>query len=366
MASKITEELLRGDRNHLTLLRFMLATMVVYTHAVESMGGTDKAETLIGVTMGWAAVDGFFALSGFLMCRSLEANGSIGRFAASRLLRIWPGMFVMCLVATIVYALFTIVPLSQYFLGKETLSFVFLNQVLVPRYTLTGVYCPTNGVLANEICAINGALWTIRWEVSCYVGIAALAVTGRLLRRDVGRFVLPALVLFALVFAWPPLHQWVAARPWTHIYLLEQIARLWTAFAIGAAAYSCRDRIHLSWTGALVALGVLYLTQSFFFAETVRAFAICYLVLCIGFLTARPAAFAARMPDYSFGVYIYHMPVMQVYRIAIPHIDPHLLALLAFVTVVPVAACSWHLVEKPAQDLRRNFRLPLSLRPQPG
>lgn len=366
MALALTDDLLKADRNNFTLLRLMLASGVVYTHAVESMGAVDEASALFGCPLGWLAVNGFFSLSGFLMFRSLERNPSIGHFALSRFMRIWPGMFAMCVITAAFYAFFTTAPLSRYVFGQETLSFIYMNQLLMPRYVLTDVYCPINGATRIDYCAINGALWTIRWEVSCYVAIALLSLAGVLLRPRVSRWILPALVLFALVFTYPVVHQWLEARSWTHIYLLEQIARLWTAFAIGAAAYACRHRIQLSWLGALAALGIVYLTQHFFFAEIVREFAICYWVLCIGFLTVRPLPFAPSIPDYSFGVYIYHMPVMQVYRICVPGIEPHLLAVLSLLTVVPVAAASWYLVEKPAQELRRNIQMPRWTRRQPS
>ncbi|AJP72128.1 hypothetical protein TS85_10540 [Sphingomonas hengshuiensis] len=344
----------------------MLASAVIYTHAVESMGHIDETSLIFGRQIAWLAVNGFFSLSGFLMYRSLERNPSISAFALSRFMRIWPGMFVMCLVAAVIYSFFTVAPLRQYFFGRETLSFIFINQLLVPKYFLTGVYCPENGDTGMALCSINGALWTIRWEISCYAAIATLSAVGFLRRRRFNLVILPTLIVSALVFNYPPVHHWLEARSWTHIYFPEQIVRLWTAFAIGAAAYANRDRIKLSWAGALVGLVLVYLTRSYFFADVVRAFAVCYWILCIAFLSVRSLPFGPRIPDYSFGVYIYHMPVMQVFRICIPHVEPHLLALMSLVAVVPFAALSWYLVEKPAQELRRQIRLPQFRRRLPG
>lgn len=363
MALVITDDLLKADRNNFTLARLILASAVIYTHALELLGRLDETALVFGKPISWVAVNGFFSLSGFLMYRSLERNPSVRHFAISRFMRIWPGMFAMCVIVTAIFALFTTLPFIQYITARGTLDFVFLNQLLLPHYTLPGVYCRE---LDGGLCVINGSLWTIRWEISCYVAIVLVSVVGLLLRWRFTLLVLPALVLFALAFNYPPINQWLHATPAAHVYFLEQIARLWTAFAIGSAAYAVRDKIKLSWLGALLALIVVYATQSYFFADVVRAFAVCYWVLCIGFLTVRQLPTAHKLPDYSFGVYIYGMPVMDIFRILVPQIEPHLLALVTFLAVIPFAAFSWHMVEKPAQELRKTFGGRTRLQQQPG
>lgn len=353
MALSITDDLLRADRNNFTLVRLILASAVIYTHSVESMGFVDEASFVFGRQISWLAVNGFFSLSGFLMYRSLERNPQIGHFALSRFMRIWPGMFAMCLIVAAIYTLFTNVSIGRYLLGHETFSFVFRNQLLIPSYYLTGVNCPS--VDGGGLCVINGSLWTIRWEVSCYVAIALVSATGLLVRRRFTLYVLTTLVLFSLFFNYPPVNHWFKVTPAAHFYFPQQIARLWTAFAIGAAAYANRDRIKLSWLGAAIALAIVYVTRNDFFGDLVRAVAVCYWMLCIGFLSTRTLPDAHKLPDYSFGMYIYGMPAMQVYRILVPNIEPHLLALATLVTTVPFAAFSWHIVEKPAQQLRKSF-----------
>jgi len=352
MARVITDDLLKADSNNFTLARLILATAVIYTHAMMAAGSIDETTLLFGQPISWLAVNGFFSLSGFLMYRSLERNPSVRHFVVSRFMRIWPGMFVMCLIVAAIFALFTVLPLLSYVTARETFGFVFLNQLLLPHYSPAGIYCHEVG---GGPCVVNGPLWTIRWEVSCYLAIALVSAAGLLVRRRFTLIVLPALVLFSLAFNFPPVHRWLEETPAAHAYYLEQVARLWTAFAIGSAAYANRDRIKLSWLGAALALVAVYCTQSFFFADLVRALAVCYWVLCIGFLTVPMLPSAHKLPDYSFGVYIYGMPVMNIFRILVPDMEPHLLAVASFFGVIPFAAFSWHVVEKPAQDLRKRF-----------
>jgi peptidoglycan/LPS O-acetylase OafA/YrhL len=61
--------------------------------------------------------------------------------------------------------------------------------------------------------------------------------------------------------------------------------------------------------------------------------------------------------DLSYGVYIYAFPIQQLLVIAgLATLNPLLFALIAAVAVLPVAASSWFLVEKPAMSLKARLR----------
>ena len=92
---------LRGHRNSLGILRLVLATLVIFSHAFPLGGwGTDpglgwsKGQESIG---GFAVV-GFFAISGYLIAKS-GANADIAQFMWRRMLRIFPAFWLVLLVA---------------------------------------------------------------------------------------------------------------------------------------------------------------------------------------------------------------------------------------------------------------------------
>ncbi|WP_333572618.1 acyltransferase family protein [Sphingomonas sp.] len=353
MFSFVTDDLLRADRNSLTLVRILLAASVIYSHSLEATHATDETIALFGRPISWMAVNGFFALSGFLMYRSLERKPSISSFALARFLRIWPGIAVMTLVVTILFIPFSTVPLPQYLVGTETLRFIFSNLVLINNYTLTGVYC--GGAV---LCTVNGSLWTIPWEIRCYFGIALLSKLGLLRSRAFYRFVIPLTIVYALLFAYPPVHARLDALLHGHLYYPEQVGRLWTSFMLGALAYAMRHRIPLSWAGALALFGLVFVTRNAMVGDLVRSIAILYWILCLGFHSRVLVKPSAKISDLSFGTYIYSFPVMDVILISFPRVEGHVLGLATFLFVLPVAALSWELVEKPAQALRNNLRLP--------
>src|SRR5580658_74946 len=106
MSERSGRQLVLGDldlrNNSIGFLRFLFATMVIWSHAYGNGGfGYDPLARLNpnGATAGFLGVGGFFVLSGFLITRSYETVNSVGRFIWHRFLRIFPGFWV-CLVVT--------------------------------------------------------------------------------------------------------------------------------------------------------------------------------------------------------------------------------------------------------------------------
>jgi peptidoglycan/LPS O-acetylase OafA/YrhL len=61
-----------------------------------------------------------------------------------------------------------------------------------------------------------------------------------------------------------------------------------------------------------------------------------------------------RRHDYSYGIYIYHWPIVLMVKAAMPGIDAPALLAMTLLLVVPAAMLSWHFVESPAQQWVRR------------
>ena len=88
--------------NSIGFLRFFFAATVVWSHAFPLGGFSEDPLNRLNFnapTTGFLAVGGFFVLSGFLITRSYETVGSVGRFIWHRFLRIFPAFWV-CLMVT--------------------------------------------------------------------------------------------------------------------------------------------------------------------------------------------------------------------------------------------------------------------------
>ncbi|WP_332692302.1 acyltransferase family protein, partial [Bosea sp. (in: a-proteobacteria)] len=85
---------LSARHNHFGLLRLLLALSVVVSHALSVTTGRVEDEPLwasTGFTLGEHAVNGFFAISGFLVTMSYEQRGWRD-YVIARTLRIGPGL----------------------------------------------------------------------------------------------------------------------------------------------------------------------------------------------------------------------------------------------------------------------------------
>jgi peptidoglycan/LPS O-acetylase OafA/YrhL len=166
--------------NALSFLRLLLAFEVVVWHAYHLRGATwlpDQVERILADV----AVDSFFAISGFLICRSWFARPRIASFVLARSARILPGLWV-CLVATA----FVIAPAAAWWSGTATptaagqWAYVLGNADTWITYWGIGdgpVGVPRPG-------SWNGSLWSLGYEVGACVVLLGLGALG-LLRAPV-------------------------------------------------------------------------------------------------------------------------------------------------------------------------------------
>src|SRR5256885_3012844 len=176
-----TSNLERGRGNNFDALRFVLAAAVIYSHSHLMTGaGPDPLERLTRgqIYLGAVAVDAFFILSGYLVTASWMRSENLGKFLASRILRIHPGFIVAALLSVALIGPLGARSALAYFreldLPALGWSFLRLKKLTVPA---TFEWVPGS---ANEV---NGSLWTVCIEFECYLAVAALGLAGLLRDR---------------------------------------------------------------------------------------------------------------------------------------------------------------------------------------
>jgi peptidoglycan/LPS O-acetylase OafA/YrhL len=156
-------------------LRLTLAVAVLVWHTFPILHDVPVARDFF--TSPWGVLPRiilpmFFALSGFLVAASLERN-SLPIFLAYRAIRIVPALAMeVGLSALILGPLMTTLPLSEYFSQRQVYGY-FLNAIGFIRYLLPGVF--ENNPWPRFV---NGSLWTVPFELECYIALAMLAVVG--------------------------------------------------------------------------------------------------------------------------------------------------------------------------------------------
>jgi peptidoglycan/LPS O-acetylase OafA/YrhL len=332
--------------NALNALRLAMAAEVILWHSFAVTGGilpsAHARQLLFGV-----GVDGFFAISGFLITASWLNNPKLRDYLVARALRILPGLYV-CLAVTA----FVIAPIgvaiqggaaAKLLLSSAPFEYVLKNSaVMVLQFDVGGT--PT-GVPFPHMW--NGSLWTLIYEVLCYVAVALLGLAGLAQRRWTSAVVLVLAVAFAACL--PPM---TFPGVWSN---WQCIARFAIVFAAGALMYQWKDAIPARWP--LVALSVVLVLLSGLLPDYRLAGAIplAYAVIVSGALIHNRYL---RLPtDLSYGVYIYAFPMQQLLVICgLVRLNPFVFAIIATIATLPLAALSWFLIEKPAQSLKARLR----------
>jgi peptidoglycan/LPS O-acetylase OafA/YrhL len=302
----------------------------------------------------------FFGLSGFLVAGSAQRQRLID-FGINRGLRILPALIVeIFLSALIIGPIFTAIPLTAYFTNHGFFSY-FWNILGFIHYRLPGVFA------ANPYPEIvNLSLWTVPFEILCYLVMAVLIITG-IVKRG-GLLILCAIGVVALSV----LLQFAAGSMAGPHFLAKGLEfylhdgkgpNLLPCFILGAAAYSLRYSIphdgRIAFACCVVIAFIGLVGAPDWWKNTALAFLISpvmiYLVSYVGLLKI-PRLPYFHTGDYSYGIYLYAFPLQQALIVIFPSLKLwplHLLASCLGATIF--ATFSWHFIEKPILKLRKNF-----------
>ncbi len=267
---------LKGRDNNLNLIRMIAAAAVLVSHAFPIAlgdGAEEPLSRLTGMTLGAHAVMVFFILSGLLIARSFDRGGTLARFVLARAMRLFPALIVVLVLTIGLGAIFTKLPLADFFAAPQTLSYVPRNLTLAfLQPELPGVF------EANPYPrSINGSLWTLFYEVVCYGSVVVIGLLGLLRAR----------FLFTLTFM-PVAAAFVFSTIWSPAgglaYRLDLLATLGFPFALGMLAYVWRAALVLDLRiAALLWLLVLATAGSIVFAPAI-VLAIGYSAIWLGFV----------------------------------------------------------------------------------
>jgi peptidoglycan/LPS O-acetylase OafA/YrhL len=335
----------RGRDNNIQLLRLVAAAAVMLFHSYVFTGriGDDPVWRATGTTdSSVIGVECFFVLSGFLVTRSWLSRPGLAAFAAARVLRIYPALFVAVALSIVLAGASSAVPWAAFFSSPVTIDYAWNNALAWEiRNTLPGAF------VANPYpAAVNGSLWTLPVELRLYVAIAIAGTAGLLARADRCAAAVAALVA---LFAWKP--EWLPLAPNT-----GGVRDLALLFGLGAIAYVARDRVPLSLTAfaAGIALFIVNpggLGRGLWFTLTVA-----YGTLVIAYHPRIQWRTYNRVGDYSYGLYVYAFPIQQTIVANVPSLTPVELFAVSFAVTLAAAAVSWHVLERPALALKSRFR----------
>ncbi len=332
--------------NNFDFLRLLLATLVLTAHAYALTGQSESNNPLDifdalthdrFFTLSAAAVYSFLVISGFLVTKSLVRSSSLRYYYLKRVLRVFPGLWVMVLCTVLAGYFLSHRPALAYFTDPTTKLYLG-NAMLRLFLKITGVF--EHNPFPEYV---NGSLWTVPYEVAFYLVLSVLFTLRRYPKLMCG--VLGGLWLATVML-------WLYGRPLADIPGLrlatDQLLLLGAYFLAGAALsfVALPSRRVRRWVASAAAV-LLLLCCWLGGYQQAQFILLPVLVLCFATLYTPALAWVGKYGDISYGTYIYGFFIQQVLAQYLVLTPGAMMALSIPLTYV-VGAASWHLVEKKA------------------
>ncbi|EDY22203.1 acyltransferase 3 [Chthoniobacter flavus Ellin428] len=352
--------------NSFTFLRLAFALAVLFSHSF-GLGGFGVDPLLAfshgQMQIGELAVLGFFVISGFLITASALRQPSIRQFALNRAARIAPGFWAVQLLT--VFVLAPAITLARYghFLDywgsilvgpNSAWDYLWRNAAFrIVQYPITNLFA--HNPLAG---AVNGSLWSLGPEVTCYVCLGLATFFGTLRWKYTGP------LCFLLFYGF---HQLALIRPETGVAVARVMENgfifglhqplyrsVFLAFLAGMACYQFREA--LRWKGWLAAVAGAALLITCWVGGFDFAWPIAWPYLVLYLAHRLPFERVEKWGDFSYGIYIYAFPIQQCLALA----KVQRLGFMAFlgasaILSILAGAASWFLLERCVLRWARTF-----------
>ena len=311
-------------KNNFNLIRYSLAVFVLYSHSFGLL--TLPEPSIFYSSLGNFAVKSFFALSGYFIALSLLRTNNLMFYIFNRALRILPALIIALI-------------LSRY-IGN-----VFDNFIQNPVPYI-----------------LNGPIWTLSWEIFCYLLLGLLSWYGIVNQKSLGALLSVSWLLMIV-------------SPFSN-ETIQVIAPLIILFFSGAYIALNKDHINFTLIGPLSFIILVLIAynpqgeflQYFFnhivylygpnfginkYMQLIYLFLLPYSLLWLGSLGQ--FRILQWKNDYSYGIYIYAWPIQQiVINKTLPEgITPIVLFFTSWLFTHIVAMFSWHIIEKNMLKLKK-------------
>lgn len=360
----------RSRLNNFDCIRFLLAAMVLVSHVqildqafllkVAKNGAEASTNMVHFLGPGRMAVNGFFIISGYLVTASWLYSKGLLDYLKKRFLRIYPALLFVLVLGAFIVAPLGRNPMDFKFADLNTYLYILRPLLLIPNTDPSGIF--VNTPYPN---AVNTPLWTIRFEIICYLMVAIFGLLGILRNR---RAVLAAFSICYISFimqvcSFP--HPWNLNIP--YIGVMADVPRLFSFFLAGAVLLMYQDKIVYKWSYFAVSLAVILISVVMrqyhlpLLAATLPVFGT-YCLMFLAFNDKIKFHHFAKYGDFSYGIYLYAFPTTQIISVYLwPHLAPHILhlhhgsligrcilSLVVFIITLSLSIMSWYIIEKPA------------------
>jgi peptidoglycan/LPS O-acetylase OafA/YrhL len=287
--------------------------------------------------LGTFSVILFFLISGYLIVKSWDNNNNIRAFLLNRILRIYPGFIVASIISC-----FLIGP----FVGYENYFKQFNYRHFIEGLFLLNMPRTPHVFPGSFFELINASMWTINNEFVCYILVLLLGVFS-LIKKKIG-WLLFFTTFFLIVFIGQIFNLKIITIFLSN-YIVKEFVDIYCIFSffIGGTYYLF-GRPYLNRKPIIIISAILMLVSFYFNYIVEYALPIFggYIALSFAVKTIPILLKFNKLPDISYGIYLYGWPISKVLIYYQPKINFWMLNVESMVLAVLFGLFSWYFIEK--------------------
>ncbi|MFK5891880.1 MAG: acyltransferase, partial [Pseudomonadota bacterium] len=349
--------------NNFDIIRLIAALQVVIHHTLLYFDVEHIPLALLSILSYFPGVPIFFFVSGFLISKSYENNFLIKEYASNRILRIYPALIICTLVT--IFSIY----LTGYLSNRQLniIEFIFW---IVGQISFFQFYNP-EFMREFGTGVINGSLWTITVELQFYFIVPIIYyVFGLAKQKNTNRNLLILISIFMLFH----MTKYSFSNEYDENLLFKLfgvsfIPWIWM-FLVGVLFQKNFIAIHKILSGKVLYILPLYLLISFYSTtyfgwsmgngiHPILFISLAFLVFSFAYSFPTLSQKLLKRNDISYGVYIYHIPVINM---LLYYGYTTKLSYVFFVILITLflAGLSWFIFEKNSMKLKKHPLNPLN------
>jgi len=342
--------------NNFDLIRLLAAFQVVLFHSLQHLK-IDYQQPGIKPIFSFIAyfpgVPVFFCISGFLIYNSFKRNHQdIFKYFRNRFLRLYPGLWTCFILTLALLFLFGILTFQS--LGNRSVLAWIACQISFFQF-----YTPS--ILRSwGVGTPNGSLWTLTVEIQFYILVPVLfyLVRGADRYKNLLFGAIIALSLLSCFF----FKQWdehSIRYKLSEVFVLPYLYNF--LFGVVIAEYWDRLKVlfvnrFLFWLGLYIVWIMIFgfyfeSYQAAYWPRNVQGFVgillLAMLTISAAYSNVSLSSKILRSKDISYGVYIYHMLIVNS-MVALGYTHNFIWLLVVFLTTIAISYLSWILIESKA------------------
>lgn len=329
LISNKTIERVKRD-NCFDFLRYLFAFSLILVHFCTL---TDTEQ--FWFISGQMRVKAFFTITGFLVVYSFLRRKSLKVYCWKRIVRIMPAYITTILLCYLVGYFFSTASATDYYFSSQSLKYLVANlsfmnfiEPCLPGLFTDNIYGPF----------VNGSLWSMKLEVIFYILVPLIVFQ----MQKVNKTIVLVIVYILLTIY----NQFFDNSVNTFIYFFSGTAILLYF------DWFCQ---HIKW---IFPFCLVYMIIIFFFDYSFLYYIepLIFSAIIVGIAYyCKPLNFLQRYDNISYGLYLYHFPVIQVlvqYKLHQHNI--YITFIFALIITILLAIISWYIIEKPMLQRKVN------------